>query len=254
MKKASKYFVLLIMASVLFTSCNKEDEDEDTTPDPTPAAAPSNPIPAPAGANGALVAIQTANYISTPLGTIYQPLGIGVAVYGDLSASTFQDAGAITLNTNALTKQTNNSYVYTPSATNTTGIEFDSGINWTVAGNSGSGAPQFSHSAAKQMPTGPNYTGSTTIARNSEFTLSSSVSIANADSVIYQLISPSGNVLKTVPGGTNSVTFTAAEMGGLGAGQGYLQIVPYNIEPATYGGKTFYFINEAVLTKSVTFN
>lgn len=254
MKKASKYFVFLLMASVLFTSCNKDEEEEDTTPDPTPVAAPSNPIPAPAGANGAFVAIQTVNYISTPLGTIYQPLGIGAALYGDLSTSTFQDAGAITLNTNALTKQSNNTYVYTPAATNVTGIEFDGGISWTVGGNSSTGAPQFNHSAAKQMPTGPNYTGSTTIARNAEFTLSSSEAIVNADSVIFQLISPSGNVTKTVAGGTNAVTFTAAQMGALGAGQGYLQIVPYNIEPATYSGKTFYFINEAVLTKSVTFN
>lgn len=246
--------MLLLMAGALFSACNKDEDEEDTTPDPTPAAAPSNPIPAPVGANGAFVAIQTANYITTPLGTIYQPLGVGVSVYGDLAASSFQDAGTVTLNTKALTKQSNNSYVYTPAAADVTGIEYDSGVNWSVGGNSSTGAPQFAHTVSNSMPSGPNYTGSTTIARNAAFTLSSSEAISGADSVIFNLISPSGSVMKTVAGGTNAVTFSAAEMGGLGAGQGYLQIVPYNIESAVYSDKTLYFINETVLTKSVTFN
>lgn len=254
MKKTHLFLALMLSSGLLFTSCNK-DEEEEETPDPTPTAAPSNPIPAPAGANGAFVAVETVTYVSTPLGEISQNVGLGVAVYGDLATPTYSDCGTVSLNGNGLTKQsTNNAYIYTPAATDVDGIDFGSGINWTCGGNSSTGAPSFNYTPSNPLPPSPNYNGSTSIGRTADFSVSSSVSLVSADSVIYNLVSSAKTISKVVSGNTGTVTFSAAEMGTLSTGSGYLQIVPYNIESSTIGGKVMYFINETVLTKQVTFN
>ncbi len=249
----SKNLLSLSMAVLVgFSSCKKDEEPEPVTPTPT-AAAPANPIPAPSGADAALVAVHTATYITAPfVGEIYQPIGFGVGVFGNLTTGAYVSAGAVTLNTNALTAQSNQSYVFTPSQTSPTGVDFSSGVNWTVAG--GNGYAAFNHTTNNEVPSGPKYTGSTTIARNADYTLSSSIAILSADSVLFNVISPTATLTKVKAGNVSSCTFSAAEMGTLGAGSGYVQIVPYNYESATYGGKVIYFINESVSTNSVTFN
>jgi hypothetical protein len=249
----SKNLLLLSMAVLVgFSSCKKDEEPEPEPNTPT-AAAPANPIPAPIGADAALVAIHTSTYITAPLvGEIYQPIGFGVGVFGDLAAGTYVSAGAVNLNTKALTAQSNQSYVFTPNQTAPTGVDFSSGANWTVAG--GNGFAAFNHSTMNEVPSGPKYSGATTIARNAEFTLSSSIAILSADSVIFNVISPTVTLTKVRAGNISSCSFTAAEMGTLGAGSGYVQIVPYNYESATYGDKQIYFINESVSTSTVTFN
>jgi hypothetical protein len=252
MKK--RYFFACMLAGItIFTSCDKEEEEE--TPETPTAATPANPIPAPSSADGALVAIQTANYINAPfVGEIYQPIGVGVAVFGNLSGSTFVDCGSVTANGFGLTKQSNGTYVTVPSASSAQGIDFSDDVSWVVAGNSSTSVPAFNHSPSNPMPSGPKYTGATSIGRTSEFTLSSSIAITGADSIIYNVISPTVTVSKTVAGSVGSVTFSATEMGTLTAGSGYVQIVPYNLSSQQFGGKTYYFINESVCTQSVTFN
>lgn len=244
--------MLMLAGVVCFGSCKKDDEeDDDNTPTPS-AAAPANPIPAPTGSDGAIVAVNTANYITAPIvGEIYQPIGLGVAAFGNLAAGTFVSAGTVSLNGNDLAPQTNNSYVFTPSATNPNGITFDSGINWSVSGGNGFGA--FTASPVNEMPSGPKYTGATSIPRTAAYTLESATQIIDADSTIFSVISPTNSIMKTVAGNVQSVEFTAAEMGTLGAGNGYVQITPYNLEAQVLGGKQIYLINEAVSTTSVTF-
>lgn len=249
----TKRFLLLSLAVLVgFSSCKKDEEPEPETPTPA-AATPANPIPAPSNADAALVAIHTATYITAPfVGEIYQPIGFGVGVFGNLATGAYVSAGAVSLNTKALTAQSNQSYVYTPGAAEPTGIDFSSGASWNVAG--GNGFAAFTHTTSNEVPSGPKYSGATTIPRNAEYTLSSSIAILSADSVIFNVISPTATLTKVRAGNVASVTFTAAEMGTLGAGSGYVQIVPYNYEYAVYGGKTVYFVNESVSTTSVTFN
>lgn len=242
---------MLLASSIVLSSCKKDEEEEEDPTVPT-AAAPSNPIPAPTGADGALIAIHTANYVTAPIvGEIYQPIGLGVAVFGDLVAGTFVNVGTVSLNGTALSPQSNQSYTFTPSQTNITGLDLSSEINWNVGG--GSGFSSFTASPNNEMPSGPKYSGASSIPRNAAFTLSSSTQILSADSIIYSVISPSGSILKTVAGNVSSVDFTAAEMGTLGSGSGYVQIAPYNIEAQIIGGKQIYLINESVNTTSVTF-
>ena len=172
MKISNKVLLLLLAGSVTLSSCKKDEEEPEPTPAPTPAA-PSNPIPAPSSAFGALVAIQTANYVTVPfLGEINQPIGLGVAVFGNLVSPGYVDGGTVTLNGSALTKQSNSSYVYTPSATNATGIDLGDESHWVVSGNSTTTVPALDLMTPRSMPTGPKFSGSTTIPINAEFTLS----------------------------------------------------------------------------------
>ncbi|MEX1190131.1 MAG: hypothetical protein WED33_12800 [Bacteroidia bacterium] len=249
--QSTKSILLAFLAFGLVLNSCKKDEEDPETPAPS-AAAPSSPIPAPTGSDGALVAIHTATYITAPIvGEIYQPIGVGVAVFGDLVNGTFENVGTVSLNGNNFTSQSNQSYVYTPSATDIDGIDLSTDINWNVSG--GGSFSSFAASPNNEIPSGPKYSGPTTIPRTAAFTLSSSTQILSADSIIFNVISPSGNLLKTVAGNISSVEFTAAEMGTLAAGNGYVQIVPYNIEAQTIGGKQIYLINESVSTNAVTF-
>jgi hypothetical protein len=148
------YLFLCTQAGIkIFTSCSKDEEE--TTEVPT-AAVPANPIPTPSSADGALVAIQTANYITAPfVGEIYQPVGVGVAILGDLTSGTYIDCGSVTANSIGLTKQTNSSYVYVPSVTSAQGIDFGDDVSWVVSGNSATSVPAFNHRPSNKMHSRP---------------------------------------------------------------------------------------------------
>ncbi|MFM2285846.1 MAG: hypothetical protein RLZZ543_1343 [Bacteroidota bacterium] len=253
MKISNGMLLLLLTSSLALSSCKKDEEEE---PEPAPApAAPSNPIPAPSAAFGALVAVQTSNYVTVPLiGEINQPVGVAVGVFGNLLTPAYVNAGTVQVNATALTQQSNKTYLYTPAATTPTGIDFNDSVIWSVSGDATTTAPAIDYTVPRNMPTGPKYSGSTTIGRTADFTLNSSVAIADADSIIYNVISNGKTITRTTAGTIQSVTFSAAEMGTLTAGGGYVQIVPFNISAQTFSGKQIYFVNESVATKQVTFN
>ncbi len=253
MKLTTRLILFLVAGNMVLSSCKKDKEEETPTPTPTPAA-PGNPNPAPDSAFGALVAIQTSNYITVPLvGEINQPIGVALGVFGNLITPAYVDAGTVSVNASALTKQSNGSYVFTPSGTATTGIDFGDEVHWIASGNATTSVPAIDVMVSRPVPTGPKYSGATSIPINAAFTLSSSVTIADADSIYYSVIGNGATVQKVVDGNVQSVTFSAAEMTSLGAGGGYVQIAPYNISSQLISGKRIYFVNESVATKSVTF-
>jgi len=251
-------FIKIAFASVVMTlaSCDKKEEDLPAPVTPPAASAPATINPAGADAFGALIAIQTANYVAVPfLGEINQPVNTGVAVFGNLSGGTFVDAGTVSINSLALTKQSNNTYVYTPAATNPTGPDLSDAVTWNVTGNSANFVPALNNITPSQsFPVAPKYDGVVSIPRNAAFTVSSSVLVTGADTTYFSLYSPTTSLQKKVAGDVQSVTFTAEEMATLGAGTGYVQIAPYSMSNQTFDGKKIYFINESVVTKSVTFN
>jgi len=251
----NKKFLFILSVAVVagFSSC--KDDEEDPPPPAPVVAAPANPNPAPTDAFGALVAIKTANYVDVPFfGTVNQAIGVAVGVFGDLTTATYVDAGTVSSNGSSLTKQTNSSYIYTPAAALPTGIDYGDDVSWNVTGNTTTGVPAIVVSPVNQMPSDPNYAGSATLGRTSDFTLSSSVAITGADSVIFSVIGNGVSLLKTKAGSEQSAVFTAAEMATIPVGNGYIQIVPYNISSSIIEGKKIYFVNETVITKSVTFN
>ncbi|MEQ9063948.1 MAG: hypothetical protein RIE58_07210 [Vicingaceae bacterium] len=249
-----KYSRLAIMGmlsmSIVFTSCDKKEDEEPTPTTPTtpPPAAPENPIPGFIDGSGTLVGIQSRTFQNVPfVGTVPFDLGLAVAVfYNTPQDQTFLDAGTVTANSENLKKQNNNSYVYTPGPTNTEGIDFSLGeVDWSVSGSTD--IPAFNRTNFNGFPEVDELTSEKTIDRSMDYTLSSA-SISGADSIIFMI----GGILHIVAGGNNSSTFTAAELGTLNAGQNFAQITGYNYTFYSDQGKKFYYVNETVVTQSVT--
>jgi len=228
----------LLVAGLTLASCNKKDDDAKPGGDNTPGT--ENPTPQ-LGA-GTLVAINTQNTTSTPIGDITTTLGLGVAVFTSDSWASFTEAGTVKLNGSTLTKNSNNSYVFMPSMTDPLGIDLSGTIVWEVSGNGST--PAFSHTVQAPFPTVGAITSSTDVSK-SGYTLTVS-SITNADSVYFQV----GDVLKALAGNSRSCQFTASELSGLGTGQSIIQVAPYKVSNAQYSGKTFYFINETTVSAS----
>lgn len=256
-----KYFSLLALAAfslMTIGSCKKETTEPEpepvvVPPPPVPAApAPSNPTPSPSDANGVLAAVKAVSSVYLPVvGNFKQEIGVPVAVFFDV-ANTYLDAGAVKCNSNDLTKQTNNSYLFTPNASNPTGIDYSSGVSWSVGGNSGTSIPTFTYTVPIPFPTLDSIAGGITkVTRANGVTIAATNTITGADSVIFSVYGPSGNAQKVKAGNVSSYTFTAAELSGIGAGSGYIQIVPYAMTSQTFSGKKYYFINEAAFTKMV---
>lgn len=229
----------LLIAGLTMASCNKKDDDN-----PDPGTDPGTTNPTPQLGAGTLVAVKTLNTTDTPIGPITTELGVGVAVFSNDNWSTFDDAGTVQLNSNALTKQSNNSYTFTPSITNPTGIEFGNSVVWDVSGNGD--VPAFSHTVQVPFPSVGAITSSTDVSK-AGYTLSVA-SVSNADSVYFQV----GAVVKALAGNARSCEFSASELSSLGTGQSIIQVAPIRMTNAQYGGKTFYFINETTVSASAT--
>lgn len=248
-----KLVLLSVAAMGTFASCTKDE----STPTPTPTPTPTTPVasgattPTYGTGDGAIVALMTRTTTSTPMGSVDFDLGTGVAVFGNLSTGTYNDAGKITLNGTELVKQANNSYVYTPAATNPSGINLSSNINWMVT------TPSFTYNAGgssgRGMPSAGKMAGTyTSVSSSSDFTLAVDGSISNADSVYFQINGSKKSLLKRTAGTVTSVTFTAAEMGTLGAVTGgSVTICPWNHQLKTLGGKSIHVINELALSRVI---
>jgi len=227
---------VLLVAGLTLASCNKKDDDN---PDPN---TPGNGNTTPQLGAGTLVAVKTLNTTDTPIGPITTELGVGVAVFSSDNWASFMDAGSVKLNGSALTKSANNSYVFMPSITDPMGIEFGNTVVWDVAGNGS--VPAFSHTVQIPFPSVGAITSSTDVSK-SGYTLSVA-SVTNSDSVYFQV----GDVVKALAGNARSCVFSASELNGLSKGQSIIQVAPYRVSNAEYGGKTFYFINETTVSAS----
>jgi hypothetical protein len=246
MKKISLLFSAI---SLFLISCDKAiTTPPSTTPTNNNTAAQTPSFP---NGDGFLVALKSITKTTVAGFEVSTELGTGVAGFGDLASGTYNDAGAITLNSKSLTQNSNNTYSYIPGATDITGIDFGSSINWNIAG-AGS-VPAFTHNAQSQgFPIANAISGSfTTINSASDFTLSTTGSISNSDSVYFQVAGPNGVSLKRRAANTSSVTFSAAEIQALGKGFGSVVIAPWNWSTQTISGKTIHVVNETALSRVI---
>lgn len=190
-------------------------------------------------ANGVLYAINTSTY---QMG-VEAKIGSGLAVFPDGSGANL-DAGTVSLNSNSLTKQTGNSYTWNSLSGSLTAA------SWSVGG--GSGIPAFTEDAGTVgFPTISEITSGGTVTKSSGYTLSMST-VADADSVLFMIAGASGGKVVTKVGTTTSYTFTSAELTNVGTGSGTAQITAYKVYSADKSGKKIYFVNESVITKTVT--
>ncbi len=247
----TKLILALLIIGTLSFSCSK-DEDNPTpevpdTNQPTNGGGNTtgNPQPTFTDADASLWAVKSISVTSVPvIGDIETILGIGVGVFFD-GSSNMVDVGAVTLNTKSLTINPNNSYVYQPGQTDPTGIDFNSGVAWTVAG--GNGFSAINKNVTIGFPTVGAVNSSTTVNKANGYTLSVN-SVSGADSVLFLI----GEVNKTIAGNATSCTFTADELNGLATGATVVQVAAYKTTSETTNSKKVYYGNETVQTKTAT--
>lgn len=199
------------------------------------------------GTFGALVALKTITTTSTPFGDMDTELGTAVAVFSENAGANFISAGTVNVDGNALSAQSNHSYVYQITAANPTGITFGSNVAW--AGD-GSAWPAFSVSTNQGFSTvGTISSGNPST--SSTYTLTAS-SVTGADSVLFALYGQNGNTLVVLPPSTTSYTFSASEVSAAGAGTGIVQVVGLKYDLQNVDTRDYYFINETVRSKVVT--
>lgn len=243
-------FAFVLTAALAF-SCSKDESAPEpttsptTTPTPTPTGnTTGNAQPNFAGADASLWAVKSLSVTNiTGLPPITTTIGLGVAAFNN--GTSLVAAGTVKLNTNTLTLNSNNSYSYTIGASNPTGIDFSSGVNWDVSGANGFGA--FTKSVTLGFPTVSEVTSSATITKASGYTLTVST-VTNADSVLFLI----GGVSKTLAGNATSCSFSASELSSLNNGSTVVQVAAYKFANETLGGKNIYYGNETVQSKTAT--
>jgi hypothetical protein len=238
--------VAVTLSTATMTSCTPEEEEEPTPTQTVP------PTPMPADGNGVLAAIvirttQTIQIPGMPDQVVNVDMGVGSAFfYENGNTSTFLDAGTVTLTNQDLTKQTNNSYLYMPSGTDVTGIDFDAdGVSWNVTG-AGS-IPAFSKNLGNAFPNADAVTSGSTVTKASGYTLTAS-NVSGADSVYFQV----HDVVVAQPNNTSSYTFTAAELANVPAGPSIVQVVAMKITSEMVSGKMMYYVKETSVSKNIT--
>lgn len=238
----------MIVATLAMGGCSKDDDapEAPATPNPTPTNNPS-PTPNFPDAAGVLWAINTLT--SQTVGGIPFEMesGIGVAMFpSEADAAVNVDAGTVSLNGTALTRQSNNTYVSMPTQTEPMGIDLGSGqTHWAVSG--GGGVPALDQSPSFTFPTVGDITSSTTITRSNGYTLAVA-NVSGSDSVVFMV----GSIVKMKPSGTTSCTFTAGELGTLTAGASLVQVSPYAYVAQTLSGRQYVFGKQTARSASAT--
>jgi len=241
--KMGRFFALAGLVCLSVTSCNLLPDDEE----PTTSTQPDPPTPTIADGYGTLSAVKSVTFQDVPVvGLVEVDLGLAVGVFfNGVDYNTFLNAGSVTCEGETLEEQDNGSYVYLPSQTNATGIDFSGNPDWNVTGSAD--VPAFSHTTNIGFPTVGEITSSSTVSNGSDYTLTVA-SVTGADSVIFMM----GGVVHTEAGNATSSTFTSAEISGMGTGANFAQAAAYKIEEATYSAKNYWFVNEKVVTESIT--
>jgi hypothetical protein len=254
-----KKFLLATAAlcAIYLSSCKKNE-----TTNPTPPANNPPQVNTPSDGYGVIGVVKAqASYTTpsvpgVPSMDIDYNIGTAFAAFSTSpGATTFVDAGNVTVNDSALTKTTTNSYAFTPKGaptgsdiglnTNTTTY------NWTITGSSNVAA--FTHTATGSLPSIGKINSAKDINTANSYTITLTANASNCDSIIWVMIGPSGNVQKITGPSTSSCTFSAAEVGSLGKGDnsGIVQVAPYRISDFTKNGKKYYYVRESCATMFV---
>lgn len=261
MKSLSFNFLLIVCLLTVITSCKKDENDNQNQTQTTPNTQPD----APADADGVLAAVKSiqiqdipVDIPGFPVNTIEVDFDIAVAAFfQNNDPESLVAAGDVTVNTdNNLEAQSNNSYITTYDATSTDGTDlgFSSGsqVSWEVSGSGDVDA--FTYTTSERFPGDVSLVGDySEVDISSSLTVSIDQTSSYADSVLFFLAGENDQHVKFVANGNaTSHTFTSSELSVL-SGTGVVQVVPYTIEPKAVGSKTYYFVNEVVVTSFTEF-
>ena len=252
----------LLLASILLSffllmSCSSDDSNP-TEPDngtPQQNSNPSGqPLPSMAQGGDGILATISYEFQSAP-GFPAVGLKMGFAQFGS-----GVDGGTVSVNSNSLGKTTasGTTFYISPSPSNPTqtltGISFDgSNHSWQVSGSGD--VAQMSGSVVS--PT--NFSVSSP-ANNASVNKANGINVAWSNSsassrilVVLAAIDNSGNYYYADIDDTGSYTIPASDIGGF-SGQCMLQVVKYNYNSVSAGGKTYYLVSEIVKSVTVTVN
>lgn len=248
MKKFIYTLVPALALIVSVASCDKAKETpEPKTPDPKPSS-PAPYTPTPNNVDGLLTAV---NMVMT-----IQQMGITVPVNSEMGYASFWntpgtllEGGTVKLNNIELEKQSGNSYTKIATTGSTPAdLDFSSGVDWNVTGNSGNGVPAITYSHGTTFP---DYSGPavpTSVTKSAGVTLSfTSSNVSNADSVYVVIAAGSVQVTKAFAPNAGSVTITAAELSNLpnvSDNTGLFQIVPTKVVVQNFGSKKYAFVKQ----------
>lgn len=233
----AKIIFMALIGLISFNSCEKEeDKPEEPASNNTTTSTPTFN-----DADAVLVAI---NSVSSAQGIPFT-FGSAVAVFFNANKDNVS-VGTVKVNGDKnLDKNANNSYTFTVSPINPTGLSFSNDIPWSVSGDNGFSA--FNTSSTQGMPVVGSVNANETVDKNKDYSLSTGT-ISNADSVIYLV----GGLTKTVAASVKSVTFTVSEMSSLKAGASVVSITPYNYTKKVIDSKNIYLVNQVTTSKTVT--
>jgi hypothetical protein len=216
MKTSRLLLMSLLSLGIMATSCKKAEEEvkdkiQEKQEEPAEGATLSPNMFNTDGYDGMLAGIKTVTEQNTgPIATDIT-LGTAVAYFtntrGDFS--NFVAGGTITCESKELTKQDNNSYVYTPATTDVTGISFSGATDWEV---SGAGNVKAFTAEVRDFPKVPKIDSETSLTAGSEYVFKAS-DLRGSDTVLFVIASGSKTLIKGSlwDNGKSSVTFTADE-------------------------------------------
>lgn len=235
------FFVSLF--SFLLTACNKDDSPaDDNNNNSNNTSSFSYP-----DAFGVLVALKSVSYTSVAGYEVPVEVNSASAFFPtDAGATTFADAGTVTIEGKSLTKYQNNSYVYDNYLSPLT----LSSLTWNVSGNGN--IQSFSKTITRPVPTFSGHSSlPSSISKAAGLSISLGSALYQADSVIVLLTSSNDNVvIKSVAGNASSVSFSSAELSALSnSTTGSISISPYNITAETINNRKYYFVNESSYLK-----
>ncbi len=251
MKKIPAKLLVVLVVLMAAAGCNKDNDNNTNTTNTVSSAELFNY----SDSWGLLAGVKTVTYQTVPIiGQQEIILGTAVAAFPTTQGgTTYQDAGTVQCNTKTLTKQSNNAYVFQPSQTDVTGIDFSSGADWNISGAASIPAITTSFNS---FPSTPSITSNKeNVSLSSGYTFSIS-SVSNADSILFILASGSGYVQKRVGGNATSVTFSASDLSTLSASSyGLLQVTPYRYTTNTsiIPGKKVYLVNQVTVSDVASF-
>jgi hypothetical protein len=252
MKLTSLFLAGTLLGAVAISSCKKASTTP-TTPTPTTS---SNPSPVTGNVDGALISLRLdlASVVAGFPITISTDNGIATFFTATGNSSSFVDGGAVSLNTYALAKQSNNSYLKTATTGQTPdNLNIADGTsNWVVAG-AGS-VPAFTYANSYPFP---DFAGTipTSITRSKGLTVTLGSSVNNADSVIIFIVTNDHKSLtRTFVATAASATISATDLGTLPAvsdNTALIEIIPYRLNTSRQGSKVYAYVKEHAYTANI---
>ncbi len=251
MKKSTTItFSAFIAIAVAFSACKKSSSTSVT-----PTTTTSTPSPTVADVDGGLVSLKvkvTTVTAGVPF-TLVTETGLATFFSATGNNSSFVDGGTVSVNSNSLDKQSNNSYLKTASL-GMTPADLGFGTNssnWSVGGAGSVPAFTYNDNAAF-----PDFTGTVpdSVVRSAGVTISLGGNTTNADSVLLFIASGSKSITRTFAGTATSATLSSSDLSAFSAvsdKSAIMEVVPYRYTVNTQGGKKYAFIKELAVVKSI---